>query len=628
MNTVKFTAALAVASSFVMAAGAQASNLSAYEQKVNVKPVVQQLQVTEGDSSAASLSPSLASAINDLSGNRMMPATKVNRWKLGADIPVGSIIDSLIGIPVMSKIGKGTDIVYVQQFATAEEAAKAKKLCPVGIPFLCEKRSLPTNSVAAKQLHANELVSFMFEKSLVNGGDYSKDLFSSKLGISSEDGFLMRGEFEAQVSKIDENRVRVRVLVSKGTRGNVGQFSAKAPFEVFSISMVGGLKITPYVQIDRERLSGTMSVTDLVFDLSTADGAKAYDVMMSEAVSIKDLANPNPFFATDLGPVYQLVAADQAKPETARRVSMVSTMKATFNHAMDKQDKGIKAGILGLGLKIIHKEKETNENSITTVLDENGNKVAAHFDSSSKRASNLKILFGLIGSKEFRTGSTAVLSTLDNQGQPTGEINFVVTQNLQDSKFKVSEQKELTLLLQHRMSARFAQRLNLGARMSSTDLTDANVYTRVVFSNQALNILGGRSSDSIKQAVTAYLAGDTAWANFYAKDIDAMAKALDAGLNRKNALPVRIDALNSLRSNKAFEIIGTGLMMWMMGAQDLESSVAVKLSIRGIGRQDTEIQVGTLESPDALAAAQFVDDQLNDYADMTSTLALNATIVP
>ena len=219
-----------------------------------------------------------------------------------------------------------------------------------------------------------------------------------------------------------------------------------------------------------------------------------------------------------------------------------------------------------------------------------------------------------------------MLNVLDDNGRATGEINFVVTQVLEDNKLKPNEQAEMLTLLQHRMSATFAQRLNLHTRMTGQEVRNANIYTRVVFSNAALNMLASRSSD-LSRAAQTYV-GNSAWGQQNAKEISEMVQKLYAGLNRANSLQARTEALTSLRSNKAFETIGTGLMMWMMGDQNLENTVAVKLSIRALGQLDQDVQVGTLANPEALAAAQFVDDHINQYDDMVSTLALNATIIP
>lgn len=631
MNTMKFSAAIVVASSFVLGSSvAQANDLSAYLKQVQVQPKKKKIEASLQSTSLSDLGGNLRSAINDMSGERMAPATKISRYKLSVDLDAGSILDSIINIPLMARIRKGGEIVFVQQFATGEEAAKAKRLCPIGVPLVCEERSLPINAQAAKLLKANELVSFNFEKALIGGADFEQ-LITGQLGLGLRAGLVIKGEFEAQISKLTANKVRLRILVSKG-KGNESRLSASAPIELLAISTLGGIGIRPYAQISREQLKGTMTVSDFVFDLDDAQAASAFNSVLSEAVSFVDLLSPMPFFATDLGPIYKLATADQAKPVDQRRVSLVSTMLSQFKHRQKERDLGIKADILGIGIKIISKKRVTAENEINSqMVDKNGNKINANLATSSKASGNLRLFFGLIGSKETKVGSTAVLSILDANNRETGEINFIVSQDLIDSKLKASEQKQALLILQNRMSHDFAQRLSLAQRFDSTEVRNAVISTRVIFSNKALMSLSGRTAAQLTESVKAYAASSPKWLDQREDEIEEMVDLLSKGLSTSNAMKMRVEALMDLRDNKAFRDIGTGLMMWLMNPREVESTVAVKLYMRGTGvngRTDTELQVGTITNPEALAAAQMVDEELNSYGDVNSMTTLNATVIP
>lgn len=627
MKIVKLSAAVMVASSMVLvSSGAQANDVSAYLQQVRVQPKQKKLQATLVPTTAADLDANMRSAINEMSGEKVLPLTKVSRYKVAIDIDAGAVIDSVVNIPLMARIRKGAEITYVQQFATPQEAANAERLCPVGVPMFCEARSLPTNSTTARMLKRNELVSINFEKALIPGVELGH-IFSGEMGLGLRSGLLLRGEFEAQIMKIDANNVRLRILVSKG-KGRQDRLKVQAPIEIFSLSTLGGVGIKPYAQILREKLKGSMTVSDLVFNLDTAQGAAAFDSVLSQAFSLKDALMPTPFFATDLGPIYKLAKADQGKSPGQRRITLVSTMQSSFDSRTKKRDLGIKAEVLGVGIRLISKKRETHNNQITTqVVDANGNVTNANLSSSSKASGNLQVLFGLIGSKETKVGSTAVLAMLDQNNQPTGEINFIVSQDLLDSKFKASEQKHMILLLQNRMSYNFAQRLNIAQRLDSREVRNAVISTRVIFSNKALNQISGKSAAQLTDAIKAYASGSQEWINNRSKDITEMAKLLELGLSRGASLKARTEALTDLRDNKAFRDIGTGFMMWMMNPAEVESTVAVKLYMQASGRNPTELQIGTITNPEALAALQLVDEELNAYRNVPAMATLNATIL-
>ncbi len=624
----KFSAAIVVASSFVLGSSmAHANDMSAYLKQVQVQPSQKKIEADLQVTNLSDLGGNLRSAINDMSGERMSPATKVSRYKLNVDLDVGSILDSLIKTPLMARIRKGGSITYVQQFASAQEAANAKRLCPIGVPIVCEARALPTNAQAAKMLKANELVSFNFEKALI-GGVEIEEFLTGEMGFGVRSGLILKGEFEAQISKLNANKVRLRILISKGS-GNESRISASAPVEILSISTIGGIGIKPYANLKRDNLKGSITVTDLVFDLDDAQAAAAFNSVLSGAVSFIDLALPTPFFATDLGPIYKLAKADAMKPVEQRRVSLVSTMTGKFKHRLKERDLGIKAEILGVGIKIINKKKTTASNEINSqIVDKNGNKINSNLATSSKASGNLQLFFGLIGSKETKIGSTAVLSMLDDSNRATGEINFIVSQDLIDNKLKATEQKHALLLLQNRMTQNFAQRLSLAQRFDATEVRDAVISTRVIFSNRALVSLSGRSAAQLIAAAKSYAAGSPAWLDNREEDIEEMSALMAKGLSTANALNMRVQALTELRDNKAFRDIGTGLMMWLMNQAEVESTVAVKLYMRGIGRIDTELQVGTITNPEALAAAQLVDEELNSFGDVNTMTTLNATIIP
>ena len=140
--------------------------------------------------------------------------TRIDKWDVNAGINVGDLINNFVELPFSFSVNRNTSFLFVRQFKSKKEAIKA-------IPYTPKR--LPLNAdLVLKNLDAGDFVSMPANLNIAVEARATSTMVAPVI-ISANAGayYIVSGEFTIQVFRIDETRVRLKMISTRGSSAGV-----------------------------------------------------------------------------------------------------------------------------------------------------------------------------------------------------------------------------------------------------------------------------------------------------------------------------------------------------------------------------------------------------------------------
>lgn len=597
--------------------------------------------------------------------------TRVDRYTIAAAIDPGDIVGDL---PFLMAIDSGSQLVFVQQFASGRAARNIKNA------YLPDR--IPLNSEKALALKVGDYVRFDAKLSLLTSLGQAFPLayhiLAGKLGVSA----LVSGDYQVHVFRLDGDRVRIKLVgeraFSRSASAGIGRVRG---LEVLGVNqalkkVVSLAELDHSVQVAIGKTNTRVFLVDYTLDLSTPAVREAYDSIFANPRRLKSvqvseaLQNNNDFSDRVIGNLEPLDVLARQSVQDSFAVPVVRNFKGS-NFAKSRHID------LQLNLKSynVSRERIFRENFLTrSTLLPDGNEVTDHFLLPTwSRIRERSALFGRLNEDMRRTADA--LFVADENGEPLRFLNIGFGFDYRDSRMRDHEYRrmrnKLALLLPPEGES--ALKATLAGTRWLTDETHKNMRMslRYFFRESAFDGLvaaGFGDRDTIEDAIYRFIAQEIENGDYpyyegntkgfikhyssqvrltgkerrnpekavrkivrvlWGKRIESVSDNLSIAFDADNDNKSRMLAVTDLRNSDFYRRVGTSIWMHMIDqAQlDLGASMYLELTLEGEDHQGIRFEYGEPEERNLYEAVKFIEQILGQRGpDMREEGAIDSLI--
>lgn len=525
--------------------------------------------------------------------------TRVDKWDLKSNINIGDIVDNFVELPFSFSIKNKNSFFFVRQFKSKKEALKSRPYSPLKLPLNAEK--------ALENLVPGDFVSIPANLTVVVEAKATTATTAPVvLSANAKVYWIIDGEFTIQVFRIDQSRVRLKLIAKRESRTGISG-AASLSFQFFSIKVVDKqvdrLFDRDLVEMGYQKNPGSQFIVDYVFDLSDKDARDAYDQILSSTYKFKNYSVlkkldkndslQNKFIST-YEKAEKLFEKDKNLPPSERRTSRIFK---GFND-YEGYTKNIK---LGLILTHYKKDKTFTENNIS-YLDKNNNKHEFFYPTFSKyiETENGKWIFEL--KDQSYQNYFGLIPTINKNEKSEKNPDFGLTFDRRDRRFRPSEQKAVKKFMLGQIPAQFEDQLDLSEWHNKGSKTDSKVYFQLILKSQGFAFLRNYEQKELEERLLKYAkdkskfkifndtVNNTKWdqvKDFFSfnmpilqQDLKKTAKKIYDILNTtKNNPEELLSKLVKLNDNRVFEKLGVGFLISLLPPEQLKDLIYLKINI-------------------------------------------------
>jgi hypothetical protein len=513
---------------------------------------------------------------------------RTDGWKLTTKLSAGDYLEKM-GAPLYFDIDNTREIIFVRQFKKQTEALTA-------IPILDFKK-IPISAIAAKEnLLPGEFISLPVTMNIVVGSQSVQHWSMLKFSANAYMG--LSGSFNLQALRMDQDRIRIRIIADRNKNAGIG-VKVSGEFDLLEISPINNAieKIVDvkFLDISRTIAKGDVIIADYIFNLNSTDSMAALDAILANPYHFRPFQGVKEIFhrkqeelklISNLDKAERLYKDDLSLPTEKRRVQRMFLGKNSYL----SRARNIK---VGTNLFNIKSTKGYNENKIT-YTEENGTDSYFYFPTFSKNR-NRKILWNLF--RESEEKETGVLFVSNRDFSEFTFTDYVMNLRIRETHLFQRELIKLKARLFNNMPDVVTEQFRELDKIETTQ-DKATIHAQIVFNSNAYLAINGTSYEELKVSFDKYakaindkaqIAGANRMGHnphrseteVYSLSIKKMLETLAFALNSDGTTTKseRINALVSLRNNRAFDKFGIGFIMSLLTEEELRKYIQVSLSI-------------------------------------------------
>ncbi|RYZ76477.1 MAG: hypothetical protein EOP05_04905 [Proteobacteria bacterium] len=536
---------------------------------------------------------------------------RIDRWRprVRLDLP-----------DVFTRVEAGSEIVFIRNFPSRTDALKALPVFDI--------HKLPLSSTNALRLQPGEAVMMPVDLNLLFGGEASTP--GSPVSIYGRGYYVMRGRYQIQVLRLDDERVRLR-LVAIRKSGVEAEVGVKLKLDVFELSPLNniaeGILGRRVGSMGFGRGPESVVMADYMFNLGDTDARNAYDRLLAADLRLNHVKMANPLTGTDdlqkmmisdLSKVDELAQADSKKPSEQRRI--VQFFKGQSSGVVDRPFLGnFKVDLLRL--LTFQRTTTVSQDNHIMFLDAD-NEESNFLAPQAVKENRLKLLFGL-RNEVFSRRATVVVPT-DSSGKPDRLGEYVVSVEVKDKRMGLSESADILKYFHRSVPNQIVQALALDTLLEEARYRNARVFVQIIFNEDALVKLQGSTYsflesklDEYLQKNQQYLPGDNEkkqldWVKDHRDEAKRMLEAMAKSMNSNDLAADRIKTFINIQKNDFFREVGTGFIMSMLPAQELSKlvSVSVRADAQGFTKP-VQKEFGSSDFRSVVRATEYIQHMLN-----------------
>ncbi len=552
--------------------------------------------------------------------------TRLDRWVNEVGINTGDLLDKVS--PIHFNVKKNSDIFFVRQFKSKNEALKAK-------PYTLRK--LPINANAAlRSLHPGDFVAIPATLTLDLGLNGNSTWATGPIGLEAKANasYLVTGEFIIYVFKIDEKRVRLKLMSKRtyskelGAEANVDLTFFSANLANKAIDLLYDEKLANlYYGVQR----GGQFVVDYIFDLTDTEAATAYNKILSSTFKLKELFMLNKFGGAELQDrlVSSYSMADTIfNEDNGKENPRVDRLFKGFNNFIGEK-KGFKFGLFVASFK---KEYTYVESNLSFVNRDNVTQTFLYPLYSDFRESKLGIRN--LGLKEEVNRNYYSLIPTNVPGSEHMNPDFGMNFERKDKMFDKLEQQVIYRYIRSQIPESIIGELDLKDWTDFKWKKEVRIYYEVILKEKAFDHLKELTSKDYEIAIEDFLARQLSIIE--AQGIDNLERLSHWFLITKNIRKAQIkklatematiigsDTLTSaekaqriakLKENDLFEKIGPGFFATLVPREYLPESIYMKLEMFAKNYQAVKFKYGELNYKELYAQINSMQMKVSNRA--------------
>ena len=212
--------------------------------------------------------------------------SRIDKWDLNFTVEPMDIISDNISSPVSFKLNRKTSVLFVRQFPSKKEALTA-------IPYSFNKLPIKAEDALTK-LNTGDLVIIPAQMNILLEASTNFFPFNSD-GLESGVNYqwILSGQFNIQIFKLNDNQVRLKVL-TLSQRGHGPGAVVKPSFDLFGLELVDK-QVKRLFNLNKDLISynirknvGSQIILDYVFDLRNPKAQEAYNQILGSSYKFKD----------------------------------------------------------------------------------------------------------------------------------------------------------------------------------------------------------------------------------------------------------------------------------------------------------------------------------------------------
>ncbi len=336
--------------------------------------------------------------------------------------------------PVFLKANRDNKVIISRQYDKKIDAMKA-------LPFNIAR--LPIRAKNVERLDKGDFISIPASMAVTTGFSYSDIAPVLNTGVTGF--FTMAGEFLIQVYKLEEQKVRVKIIAEKKKTTGLS-FKSRFGVELFSFELLG-FDIEPeykieWIKFDSSKTKGNIILADYIFHLEHKESRTLYNKLFNNVFKFKEAKLLAESLNSDLLDRYYVVNL-----EDVDRIARADGLKT--NPRIERVFKGnnrytSKTTGLKLDLKLFELTTRSHLINNKFIFEKlNGENITFHYPSYTKRTKNKLTL------KIFNTNEEKILSYygLTSPHNDHKFLNTGVTFNRRDNDFGKFEQRRFKNIL-------------------------------------------------------------------------------------------------------------------------------------------------------------------------------------
>ena len=520
---------------------------------------------------------------------------RVDKWDLKANINVGDVIRNFTDLPFSFSVNRQNSFLFVRQF-------KSKKEAVMSLPYTPKKLPLSAD-LALKNLNVGDFVSMPANLSIAVDARATTS-YVAPVGINANAGvyYIISGEFAIQVFKLDESRVRLKLITSRasqtGLSGGVG-----LAFDVFGVRVLDKqldrLVGRDLVLLGYEAKPGSQFIVDYVFDLKHEESKEAFNQILRSTLKFKDVAVMTKFggasklkdkLISSFEKAEKVFEQDRHLPPSERRISRIFKGFNDYDSTVSK----LKLSAIVASIK---KDSIYTDGKIT-FFDKNEKNLQFYYPSRTKFM-EAKLGKGFLELKDQSSQvNFGLIPRFNSENATNKNPEFGVTFERRDKYFSDAEQQMVYKYMLGQIPKQHVPLVDLSEWTDREDKRDSKIFFQMIIKAQAFNHLKGFSLEEIQSRLIAYVAaaeGETTelrnesrWQKlknflFIGRNIrNERLKELGSQIytilkNDEQNTEVMIRKLVELSDHGVFDKIGVGFLASLLPEEKLNELVYVKL---------------------------------------------------
>ena len=536
--------------------------------------------------------------------------TRVDRWRTTFGINIGDMAPNIIKAPFHFGISKEADIFFVRQFKDRVTALRA-------LPYTLAKLPL-TAKLALHSLDIGDFVSIPANLSISVGAGASTSWLTGPIGIEANAGmnYVVSGEFTVHVYRLDETKVRLKLMSKRGYSKNAG-LNIDQSFNIFGVRIldraVNRLYDNNLGSINGGIHPGGQFVVDYVFDLKDEKAQKAYNQILSSSFKFKDLiVLDNLTKASDLKDklISSYELADKLFEEDKNLENpRVQRIFKGFNN-FNGHHRGFKIGVIVASYKKDFTYTESNLSYINK-----NNDTQEFFYPLYGEYRETKIGGSILENKEQMNKNYFSLVPTKGAYYANQNPDYGLTFERRDRKFNKDEQKLVYKFIRAQLPDSRLNQIDINSWSDGLTKKEVRIFYQIVLKDEAFDYLATLDKTQILNALTAYLkdrrkisssdpdAAIQKLADWFfitkqirQDQINGLAtKLVDLFTNKSYTNKQKASELVQLRENIIFGKIGVGFLASLLPQKILDSGSYVRLEMYAKDYPAIKFNQGALE---------------------------------
>lgn len=426
--------------------------------------------------------------------------TRVDRWRTRLGVSVGDLVPGVIESPFHFSIAKESDIFFVRQFQKRMDALRA-------MPYTMAKLPL-TAKLALRSLDVGDFVAIPANLSISVGAGAGTSWLTGPIGIEARAGvnYVVSGEFTVHVYRIDESRVRLKLMSKRGySRGANAEI--KQTFEIFGVRILDKLVDRLYDDtlgsISGGIHPGGQFMVDYVFDLKDPKAQEAYNQILSSTYKFKDLIVLNKLgngseLKDKLISSYELADKLFEEDKELENPRVMRIFKGYNN--FDGHHRGFKMGLLVASFK----KDFTYTESRLSMIDKQNTTHDFYYPLYGEYRET-KIGNSIIDNKEQMNKNLFSLVPLNKKDHESVNPDFGLTFERKDKSFTELEQKLVYKFIRAQLPTEVLEQIDLGKWSDLVKKKDVRIFYQIVLKDQAFDYLETLTFDEIYSELKEYV---------------------------------------------------------------------------------------------------------------------------